>query len=463
MSDPSANVRRMKTSYDCDPLSLSLDDRIGAVVAAEREIARLQARQVRLAAAIANDPCAGAVAPAIEKEYVKEELRAALCESAVAVDTRVALAGMLTERLPATLDALEAGGITIRHVLRLADAIAGLDDEAAGKVEAAALAFAPGRDLSGFCRKVRREVLNLDTRSPEEQLADALERRRVWDGAEQPGMSQFGAVLPAEGSRALMIALDMIAGQAPLDDPRTMDQRRADALVQLGIDALNGYYGCPNCRHSSRSNHEAGLDSVTENDNADADRGSTAPRWQGLRPRVQVIVAMSTLLGVDNQPGELDGYGPIPAELARRIAADASGTWRRLVTDELGRLVDYGRRRYRPPARLRKFVLARDRECMFPTCHRSACRCEIDHVQPWAAGGETNAENLLVLCCRHHHGKHEAGWTPRRLPDGGVEWTSSQGRVYVVPPTTYPIDTTFRTCAKNDNAEQPPEHDERAA
>ena len=56
------------------------------------------------------------------------------------------------------------------------------------------------------------------------------------------------------------------------------------------------------------------------------------------------MVALSTLLGFDEQPGELAGYGPIPADLARRMAADPTGTWTRLVTDELGQLVDYGPR-----------------------------------------------------------------------------------------------------------------------
>jgi hypothetical protein len=46
---------------------------------------------------------------------------------------------------------------------------------------------------------------------------------------------------------------------------------------------------------------------------------------------VSVIVPITTLLGLDEHPGELVGYGPIPAPLAREIAAE--GTWRRLLTD----------------------------------------------------------------------------------------------------------------------------------
>ena len=100
-------------------------------------------------------------------------------------------------------------------------------------------------------------------------------------------------------------------------------------------------------------------------------------------------VGLSTLLGQDNDPGELDGHGPIPAALARRLADDPTGTWRRLVTDPLGKLIDYGRPVYEPPTALRDFVVARDRTCRFTSCDRPAGRCEIDHIDSWEDGGET--------------------------------------------------------------------------
>src|SRR6185503_12962815 len=51
------------------------------------------------------------------------------------------------------------------------------------------------------------------------------------------------------------------------------------------------------------------------------------------RPAIQVVVSADTLLGLDDQPAQLTGYGPITAQTARRLAADESGTWRRLLTD----------------------------------------------------------------------------------------------------------------------------------
>jgi hypothetical protein len=109
----------------------------------------------------------------------------------------------------------------------------------------------------------------------------------------------------------------------------------------------------------------------------------------------------------------------------------------------MGRLLDYGRNTYRPPKDLTEHVIARDRTCRFPNCNRKACRCELDHRRPWGQGGTTNQANLDALCSRHHHGKHEAGWTPKRQPDGSVEWTSPTGHTYVEEAATYPLDHTL--------------------
>jgi hypothetical protein len=226
-------------------------------------------------------------------------------------------------------------------------------------------------------------------------------------------MSGIWMLLPDCPASTFMTAVDALARRVHADDPRTADQRRADAAVQLAIDALT-----------------------------DTSSGEL-PREHGMRPSVQVTVALSTLLGLDEQPGDLDGSGPIPASVARRIAADQTGTWRRLVTDPMGRLLDYGRSTYRPPKDLADHVIARDRTCRFPNCNRKAGRSELDHRQPWEQAGATNQANLDALCSRHHHAKHQARWTPTRAADGTVEWTSPTGHSYVEPAATYPVDHTI--------------------
>jgi Domain of unknown function (DUF222) len=425
-----------------DPTALSQPARVDVLTSVERQIAWLQARQLQVLAAMAEDPMPASVAPELDREWVKEEVRAALRESAVGAEIRLGLARELTRRLPETLAALERGEITLRHARCLVEAVAFLDDQTAASVQATALPFAAGRDLAAFRRKVAREVLVADPRSALERHADQLADRRVCINAETDGMASLYGLLPADGAAALMTVLDERAARRERGDERTSDQRRADALVQLALDARNGRPDCPKCS-PTQARLPGGDTPATPRPGSPG--GSTSPRWHSMHPTVQVTVALSTLLGFDEAPAELDGHGPIPAELTRRIAADESGTWRRLVTDELGRLIDYGRSTYRPPADLSRYVIARDRTCRFPTCNRRACRCELDHATAWTDGGRTNAANLNCLCCRHHHAKHDASWRLKRRADGGIEWTSPTGHSYVVLPATYPVDTTLST------------------
>ncbi len=103
------------------------------------------------------------------------------------------------------------------------------------------------------------------------------------------------------------------------------------------------------------------------------------------KPLVQIVVPLTTLTGADDHPVELVGYGPIPSDIARTIAADA--VWKRLVTDPLsGTLLDHGRTTYRPSAALSDFVRARDQVCRFPPCNRRAIDIELDHTLSWTAG-----------------------------------------------------------------------------
>jgi hypothetical protein len=142
---------------------------------------------------------------------------------------------------------------------------------------------------------------------------------------------------------------------------------------------------------------------------------------------------------LDNQPAELSGYGPVPADLARRIAAD--GVWRRILTDPAsGTILDYGRTTYRPPTALADYIRARDRVCRFPTCQTPASRCDLDHQTPYPAG-ETKPDNLWTLCRRHHRLKDQhTGWTVVGDPTEKVTWTSPTGRTYDSYPYHYQDD-----------------------
>ncbi|PZS24858.1 MAG: HNH endonuclease, partial [Pseudonocardiales bacterium] len=202
-----------------------------------------------------------------------------------------------------------------------------LDESTAAKVEQAVLAKAPEQSLASFRRSLRKAVLTAAPQSAEQRHERGLAQRRVVRmPADDTGMSGIWMLLPDAGATMLMTAIDALARRVTPGDPRTADQRRADAVIQLALDTLHG------------------------TDSAEL------PREHGMRPTIHVTVALSTLLDLDEEPGELAGSGPIPAALARKLAADPTGTWRRLVTDPLGKLIDYGHTRYKPPKHLAEHV-----------------------------------------------------------------------------------------------------------
>jgi hypothetical protein len=402
-----------------DPDRLSQDGCLNLLIGLERLGAWVAAQQARVLNRLAERPDP-VPAPRGQREfaaheYVREEISAALRWSDGQTGERMQTATVLSSRLTATLDMLEDGSISYVHARALAGSVRDLDQSVTAEVEVRVLRRAAQQTPAEFRRAVRRAVATLDPRGAEERHEAVADERRVAYEPADDAMAWINAFLPAADAQTVMTAVQAVADKARAADPddaRTADQLRADALTAICAAALNG------------------------------GRVDGLPMWQGRRPNVNVCVALSTLLGFDEQPGDLDGYGPVPATVARRMAADPSGTWRRLVTDERGHLLDYGRTTYRPPADLREYVIARDRTCRGIGCHRQARRCELDHVHDWDDGGQTDAGNLAPECRRDHHLKHDAGWTVRRRADGTVEWTSPAGRAYEKPPETYPVDHT---------------------
>ena len=315
---------------------------------------------------------------------------------------RLADAVELVDRLPAMLGLVESGQVGLGHALALVDATRDLSQRDAFDIETRVLGRAPVQSPGSFRRAVSRaRAAVIPPSSVEDQMQDAFDRRAVRFSdahtSDSPGMGTVFASLSAVDAQALKQALTGMGRRhiaedraAQRADPaadlgvRTMDQARADALAALAHAALT-----------------------------DPD----LPALQGRRPRVQVTVALSTLLGLDEQPGELAGYGQIPATLARRIAADPSGTWHRLVTDDLGtRLLDYGRTVYRPPQDLVDLVTARDQVCQSPHCHRPANESDLDHRLAYGRGGDTSELNTEPGCRPHHRIKTLFGWTVTREP-----------------------------------------------
>jgi hypothetical protein len=409
-----------------DPRRLSHEGRIDLLVALGKHVALFQALEDETLAVMAEDPAVATPAGERDKDWTREQVACALRLSFGHAANRLQVAKELTGRLTGAHQLQLRGEITTHHARSLAEATMSLDDAVVAKVEEAVLVNAADQTLSNFRRSLKRNLIKHARQTAEEAHEKGLAERRVVRVPSEAGMSGIWMLLSDAGATTFMTAVDALARRVQADDPRTSDQRRADAAVQLAIDTLHG----TSC--------------------------GELPREHGMRPSIQVSVALSTLLGLDEQPGELAGSGPIPASVARRLAADETGTWRRLVTDPLGKLIDYGRDVYRPPKDLADHIIARDQTCRFKNCHRPACRCDLEHQVPWERGGETSQANLNATCCRHHHLKHEAGWTPERLPDGAIEWTSPTGHKYVEAPATYPIDRTRELDASTGESDELP-------
>jgi hypothetical protein len=171
------------------------------------------------------------------------------------------------------------------------------------------------------------------------------------------------------------------------------------------------------------------------------------------RPVVNVTVPITTLLGVEDQPGILSGGTAVPADLAARIALDPNATWYRMLTDNAGHFLELSTRSYKPTAPIKNTVDARDQSCVYPSCNRPAVDCAFDHRIPYPEG-ETSTANGQPLCARHHQIKHARGFHVVRNNDGSYTWTTRFGSTFTTPAVEQPI-TTRPT---NSTPTTPPRH-----
>jgi hypothetical protein len=439
-------------------LALDHEQRLDLLVALQRQKAALAAVEQLLLHVIVADPPVSMLAPdpELDERSVLNELACTLRISPRTIDNRAAIAERLVTVLPATLAALAAGDISFPHALRLADATSALPDEVSAQVEAAVLDKATASTSGQFAAAITRAIRRYDARTPDTRHDDARAERRVVFTPREDGMADLWAHLPADAAAAIRDLVHRVAAQATRrgdpEDARTADQRRADTLIDLILDPTNDPSdptdrpaGDPGDAFGDRGPDASPALHQYQHPNQGQRERRRARRRRRGRVRVNVTVALSTLLGVDEQGGELAGHGPIPAALARALAFDPTGTWRRLVTDDHGHYLRAGAHSYRPAAALERHVRLRDQTCRFAGCRTGSEHAEIDHIVAWADGGlTTTPENLQALCPNHHHLKHKTKWQVTRCPDASTRWISPAGHNYVQPPPDpLPVDTTM--------------------
>lgn len=223
------------------------------------------------------------------------------------------------------------------------------------------------------------------------------------------GMVWLTGNLRAEDGAALNARLDALAATVCDNDPRTKDQRRADACGPLS--RMEATLPC-----------ECGLD----------DCPAAAERAAVETAVIHLLAEQGTFDGTSDKPGYLKGFGVLPAESVRRVAKTAQ-TKLLTVPDPEAK----GGNGYRPNVALREFLQWRDLTCRWPGCDKPVQHCDVDHTTPWPQG-PTHPSNTKHYCRTHHLLKTffcgPRGWTDRQLPDGTIELIAPTGHVWRTEP-----------------------------
>ena len=156
-----------------------------------------------------------------------------------------------------------------------------------------------------------------------------------------------------------------------------------------------------------RAERSAGIEHETS---AAQRRADALGLWLEERVQPQVQLVVHSFEAEEHQKQEEQGrHAPallvteegsrVSAETSSRLACDADVVPIARAGD--GSVLDVGRRRRTVGWRLRKALEARDGGCRFPGCESSG-RTHAHHITPWAHGGETAMNNLVLLCPFHH-------------------------------------------------------------
>jgi Domain of unknown function (DUF222) len=341
-------------------------------------------------------------------EAVSAEVAAALRISQGLAASRVRYARAMRERLPQVAEVFKSGDIDFRMFATMVfrtdlitdpDVLVAVDAQLAANVTRW-----PSLSRGRLAGQVDKIVARAD--------ADAVRRRvqrhtdrEVWIGEVEGGMSRIEGSLLSPDAHALDRRLDGLAATVCDHDPRSREQRRADALGALaaGADRL----GCRCGRSDCAAGQRPGASPVV----------------------IHVIAEQATLDGRGAAPAcEVGAEGLITAELITQLAK-----WAKVVP-----LIHPGDAApepgYVPSKALADFVRCRDLTCRWPGCDRPARDCDLDHTIPYAQGGPTHASNLKCYCRTHHLVKTFWGWRDQQLPDGTLILTSPAGHTYVTTP-----------------------------
>jgi hypothetical protein len=299
----------------------------------------------------------------------------------------------LVDRHEAVAVALADGDMTAPHVEALGRAMSKsrkplLDDHAEMLAEQA-----KHLPIGDFTTLMRRWASLADDQLAKQSFAEKWDRRHLHASTTLDGWVTGDFFLDPIAGANLLNALDHVAPPDPEDapdGPRPLSQRRADALADLISWYVNG-------------DHPG-----------------------GNPPNINTVADLATLIGESPQMAtarcEIDGVGPVTRSVLEQMCCDARFT--RFIMSGPTQVLDMGRATRLVTNPQRRALVVRDRRCRFPSCNRRTQWCDVHHIAGWVESlGETNINNLILLCRRHHTLVHNSRWTIERVASGEFEFT----------------------------------------
>ncbi|MGH1562767.1 HNH endonuclease signature motif containing protein [Mumia sp. DW29H23] len=322
------------------------------------------------------------------------------------IETSVAL-----REHPLTHALLRDGAISATAAAAVCTETAALDRRLRRRVDELVAASLPGMSVREASATARRHVLALDAEAGAARAEAARATRHVRLRRLPDAMAELTVRGPAE----------QIVGAWRRLHTDTF------ALKSAGTQALG--------RTTRQLAADLAIEGLTGVQVDTADGASTR-----IAAEIGLLMRPETLFGTEDTPGVLDGYGPIPAALCRRLAG-GDATWiRRLFTDDRGDPRDADERRRRFPARIARLIRATDGQCLRPYCDCDIT--DIDHVARHSGGGATSRGNAQGLCRHDNLAKEAPGWTVRTSVAAGapdddtdsvpdtITWTTPTGHAY---------------------------------
>ena len=368
-------------------------DRVRFLRASERMVAFQQAASYRAMTAISDAYAPLTVDPAEAEAGAVLEIRAALRWTRRAAESELAVAHDLRVRLPQVHQALAEGRLDRRRAQLFVRHTEHLTVGQARTVTDTLIGEADRWTTGQLTERIRRACISADPADACNRYRRAVRSRRLQSWSNPDGtVTISGLELDAVRAQQALEGINRHARHLKTAaEPRSMDQLRADIFLDLLC-------------------------------------GTTGPAGGSIH----ITVDLATLTALSEEPGELAGYGPVIADIARHTTRTLTDSlWTFTVTDPVtGLPVVDGHTRRRPTASQRRRVQRRSDRCIAPGCRMPAIGLDLDHRHGWAETGVTDSQDLVPLCRHDHCTRHQTGWRYTPIGDGDHYWTSPLGTHY---------------------------------